>query len=255
MKDILKALSIFLGLIGISMVTGCAAISTMVGHSEPDPTKIQAGDTRDQAESVLGKRLWRPGSADGLTCDIYEYEVEQPADPASGALMLVLDVLSGGAPEFLALAGKNLTREQVVVAYDEQDRVRFVSKPWTVDGTVSQCSRRRSLLPADSGVCSTARPSPMDQPAGAASGVTVLELDRGVRAWVDGRKTEGRVVKLSPGHHTLNYPYGVSAEVELFPGRLYCLKTEEHSSADLFWIEDVQSGETLRCDWPAPHHH
>lgn len=271
MKDILNALSVLVGMLAISMCMGCAAFSTAIGHSEPDPTKIQAGDTRNQVEHILGYRLWRPGSADGLTCDIYEHEVEKPAHPIVGAVVLFFDVFMAGAPEILLHDAQRFADvKQVAVVYDEQDHVQFVSKPWPVDGTVSQCRRMRSVLPKNSGVPPAARPSPTDRPGGAASEVAVLELECGSCATIDGHKAEGPVVELSPGRHTVTYQttlgvsitmgefehsYHFSADVELLPGRLYRLKHERFYGwpskyADLFWIEDVNSGETLYCVWP-----
>jgi hypothetical protein len=241
----------------------------MVGVREPDLTRIQPGDPRSQAERMLGKRLWRPGSAEGLTYDVYQYEAGRPAEPLWGTAVLILDVYTLGMAELPAAdARKFAPVKQVAVAYDEQDRVRLVSQPWQVPGgTFEPCRRMRSVLPADSGVPSTAHPSPTDRPPGVALEVAILELDSPIHATIDGRKVEGSVVELPPGRHTVDYQaslggsvmYGAtvlsrygSAEVELLPGRLYRLKHKRfygwpRKRADIFWIEDVDSGETLHC--------
>ena len=85
MKDIRRALSIFLGLIAISVVMGCAISSTKIGHSESDPTKTHAGSTWPQVDLILKKRLWRLASAGGPTLEIYDYRVKRPAHPVAGA--------------------------------------------------------------------------------------------------------------------------------------------------------------------------
>ena len=255
------------------LLSGCYATSVIVGVREPDLTSIQTGDQRSRVESMLGKRLWRPGLADGLTYDIYQFEAGRPARPLFGAMGLGLDVLSMGIMEFNT---KDLRKfapaKQVAVAYDEQDRVRFVSPPWLVK-TDGPCKRLRSHLPADSGVPSTARPSPGVHLDGSASEVATLELDSQIQVTIDGRKIEGRVVELPPGRHTVDYSaalggsilYGaillsyddILADVELVPGRRYRLKRDRlypgyQQRADVFWIEDVESGETLHCAWPKP---
>lgn len=265
---------IWVPMILILLLSGCAATSLMVGVSEPDLTKIQPSDERAHVERMLGERLWRLGLADGLTYDIYQYKASQPTRPGWGAVALGLDVLSLGIMEFnVRDAMKARPVKQVAVAYDEQDRVRFMSQPWGV-AVVGPCRRMRSLVPADSGVPSTVRPSPIAHPVGSASEVAILELDRQVHVMVDGREIEGHVVELPPGGHDVDYsavlggshlygavllPYNETfGYVELLPGRRYRVERERfypgyRQRADVFWIEDVGSGETLKCDWPKPH--
>jgi len=257
----------------ILLLSGCAATSLMVGVSEPDLTKIQPADERSHVERMLGERLWRLGLADGLTYDIYQYKATQPARPVLGTVALGLDVLSLGIMEFnLRDAMKARPVSQVAVAYDEQDRVRFVSQPWDV-AAVGPCRRMRSLVPADSGVPSTIHPCPMAHRVSSASEVAILELDRQLHVMIDGREIEGHVVELPPGRHAVDYsailggshlygavllPYDETfGYVEVLPGRLYRVKRERfypgyRERADVFWIEDVDSGETLKCDWPKP---
>jgi hypothetical protein len=175
---------------------------------------------------------------------------------------LGLDVLSLGIMEYNMIdVMKADPVKQVAIAYDEQDRVRFVSQPWPVIRT-GPCRRMRSLVPANFGIPSTVRPSPMAHPVSSASDIAILELDSQIHA-IDGRKLEGRViwksvvVELPPGHHTVNYSSAVLADVELLPGRLYRVKRERsypgyQTRVDFVWIEDVDSGEILHCDKSTP---
>lgn len=244
----------------------------MVGNSEPDLTRIQQNDPRSQVERIFDKRLWRPGSAEGLTYDVYQYEASRPPEPLWGIFVLGLSVYTLGMLELLQVGAGDETAsvKQVVVAYDEQGRVRFVSEPWAVpEGKFGPCRRMRSVLPADSGVPSSAHPSPADGPTGVALETAILELDGRIEATVDGRKVEGQTVELPPGRHRVDYQaslggsvmsgpmfssYDASAEVDLLPGRVYRMDTKRFygasSRADLFWIEDVESGETVYCAWP-----
>jgi hypothetical protein len=81
------------------LLPACAATSMMKGVREPKLTSLNVGDTRAQVERMLGKRLWRPGSADGLTYDIYQYKAGQPAAPGAGVIALAFDTLTLGLTE------------------------------------------------------------------------------------------------------------------------------------------------------------
>jgi hypothetical protein len=247
------ALVIWARSILILLLSGCTATRVMVGVSEPDLSKIQLPSQRSQVERALGDRLWRAGLAEGLIYDIYEYKEARPASPALGAVWLGVDVLMFGLlTEARGIDELSWPVKQVAVAYDAQDRVVFVSHPWSVHAG-PPCRRMRSVLAADSGVPSTARPAPMaDRPA-AGSEVAVLKLDwleTPVR--IDGRQSERRVIELPPGPHNVS-----DAEVDFLPGRVYRLKREKWTVGTsewetIRWIEDVDSGETLHC-FPSQH--
>lgn len=251
------------------LLAGCTATRTAVGVREPDLAAIQPGDPRSKVERILDDPLWRAGSADGLTYEIYQFKKGEPPAPLGGATVLFLDIFTFGLLE-LEQAGaheKFGPVKQVAVAYDAEGRVRSVSAPWDVpEGVYGPCRRMRSLIPEDLGVAPTERPSPVAAPADAAAKVAVLEVDGAVEASVDGRKVAGGSVTLPPGRHRVDYEATVggsailgsmitthrgSAEVELLPGRRYRLDTTRlrgwNARADLFWIEDVDSDETLYC--------
>jgi hypothetical protein len=255
------------------LLTACAATTRTIGIREPKLTSLNVGDTRAQVEGRLGKRLWRPGSADGLTYDIYQYQAALPAAPWWGVFGFAMDFFTLGLSELTFREGmKSLPLKQVAVAYDEMDRMRFVSQPWGVPtGLVGPCAATRSLLPGNSGVPATASPT-IEQ---AAVGSRLVTLDFGsthVRdiSLIDGVKPKERFVELPPGQHTVKFngrlggsvllsaarltSYGDSLEVQLLRGRVYRLKHQRVRSlearADVFWIEDVHSGETLQCASP-----
>jgi len=85
MKDIRNGLSTFLRLVAIDTVTDRGAISMLIGHSEIDPTQIQAGDTRNQGELEPGGLVWQPESAHRLTRKICGYRGKRPAFPVAAA--------------------------------------------------------------------------------------------------------------------------------------------------------------------------
>lgn len=272
--NIWRSRLIFAQVLLILVLSGCAAKTELIGIKEPDLTKIRPKNHRIQVERILGKRLWHLGTADGLTYDIYQYDAEHPARPVAGIFILGVDYFFLGMPE--GVFHDSLTQfqdvKQVAVAYDEQDYVRFISKPWEVPAP-GPCRRMRCLLPADSNVPLDARPSPMVQEGGVVSETATLEIDKKIHVIIDGRKIEERVVELSPGHHAVSFSSelggsfmlgsmslsydGMSTDVELLPGRRYRVKTKRYhgwgTRADAFWIEDVDSGETLYCAWPSSH--
>jgi len=252
----------------VLVISGCAATRTMVGVGEPDFTKIQPTHSRTQVEQVLGKRLWRAGNANGFTYDIYQYKAGQRARPVTGTAVLAFDVISFGLFEYnVADAKKYAPVKQVAVSYDEHDRVQSVSPPWSVN-QVGPCRRSRNLIPPNSAVPATARPSPLPGLSGPSGGLASLEVEHRIHAQVDGVKLEKRTIQLPPGLHAVSFStvlggsilYGSMsisydghfADVELMPGRQYRLKTTRlyggyRSREDFFWIEDVESGEVLAC--------
>ena len=247
------------------LLAGCAATRIATGVREPDLAKIQPGDPRSKVEQIREDTLWRADSAEGLVYNIYQFDRGQSPAPHWGAFMLLVDMYTFGLSELQqAGAHEQFGRvKQVAVTYDEEGRVQSVSAPWEVpEGVFGPCRRMRSLIPKDAGVPPSARPPLPD----GATEATILEIDGRVEATVDGRKVEGRSVTLPPGHHRVDYEATVggsamlgpmstthrgSAEVELLPGRRYRLDTTRFrgwgARADLFWIEDVDSGETVFC--------
>jgi hypothetical protein len=219
---------IWMQVASVLLLAGCTATSTMVGVREPDLTRIKPDDQRSQVEKILGERLWRAGSADGVTYDIYQYEAARPADPGHGAAQLLQGILTFGATAAQRADAKAISApfKQLAVAYDARDRVRFVSQPWSVNSP-KPCRGMRSLLPADSGVPSNARPSPLADRTSSASESATLTWSWGNRGFVkgiDGHKPEERVVELRPGLHKVQlaaYLNEENVDVELLPSRRY----------------------------------
>jgi hypothetical protein len=242
------------------LLCGCAAKSELLGYSEPDVTQIHAGDPRHRVERTLGGRLWRAGSADELTYDIYQFKAHRPARPLLGAFLVALDYGTAGIAELYIHNDSERDDaapvRQVAVAFDETDRVRFVSQPWYVTG-YGPCRRMRSVLPADSGVPPSTHPAPISGRAISAFDVAHLEIDWGMSANIDGRKPERRTLDLPPGTHAVTSSEGpntIASDIEFLPGRRYRLKYEhmltqllKELETDFLWIEDADSGEVLRC--------
>jgi hypothetical protein len=225
------------------------------------------GDKRTQVQKILGKRLWRLGFANGLTYDVYQYVADRPANPVLGVIGFGLDYLSLGLTEFAARDLKDFDPvKQVCIAYDDQDRVSFISKPLLVK-VAGPCRHMRALWANNSDIPLTAKPFPDTYQVDSETKPAILKLDRGVDVTIDGQIIKESEVELSPGIHKLSYNaelggsimYGaaflqynnVFGDFELFPGRRYRLNRERfypgQARVDIFWIEDVESGETLKC--------
>lgn len=230
-------------------LSGCAPVKTMVGVGEPDLAQINPGLQRSAAEKILGERLWHVGAADGLTYDIYQYQKEQSARPILGLVVLGLDFLSLGSLELMDHPHDFRPAEQVAVAYDNQGRVVFVSKPWTVSDT-GPCRRQRYLIPEGSGVPASTCPVPVKDLSGAALNSAILEDDDQDIETIDGHVPEEDVMELPPGRHEVDN-HGVVATVEFFPGRRYRVEHEHFYGyaryRPFIFIEDVDSRETLVC--------
>ena len=251
-------------LIGVTIVLaiflpGCAATKTTIGIDGPDFTKIKPGTQRIDAEKILGKRLWHVGVADGLNYDIYQFEAEQNADPMLGAIILGLDFISLGSFELELNDPLNFMRvKQVALAYDDQDRVAYVSNPWLLDKEVGPCRRQRYLLQL-AGVTTKPRPEPLTGLALSSPSNAKLDMDipwnEKIVASVDGHELEDSSVELPSGHHEVKVDYDGgrtdTATVELLPGRFYRLKLKKiygYARMHPFYlIEDVNSGEVLHC--------
>jgi hypothetical protein len=252
----------------IILLPGCYGASLITGVSEPDLSILQPSGRRSLAEALLGTRLWEAGSAGGLTYDIYQYKAAQPIRPITGALFLGLDYVTAGLLEFdVRDTARNAPAKQVAIGYDDQNRVRFMSQPWSLSGgTIGACRRMRSLIPADAGVPPDAHPTAT---SGTPSADATLELEKGIFTKIDGQQVSGGTTSMSPGPHSVNYsnvPGGgvmVSGlriihfdatfeNVTFLAGRHYRLKSTRlyvgfESTEDLFWIEDSDSDEVLAC--------
>lgn len=239
--------SIWMQAVSALLLSGCAATSTMVGVREPDLSQIKPADQRSHVERILGDRLWRAGSDDTFTYDIYEYKEARSPRPVFGATWLSLDFLSFGfMPSARGIDEYSWPVKQIAVAYDGQDRVHSISQPWSVhEGP--PCRRMRIHLPANAGVPSTVRPSSPTSASAAEAAVIKIDWLLGMAVEVDGRHPDGRVVGLPAGFHNVN-----GADVELLSGRVYRWTSERFTVGyrdylRVFWIEDVESGETLHC--------
>lgn len=257
-------------LVLVPLLSGCFAASSMVGVREPDLTRIQNAGQRSEVEKVLGKSLWRPGSAKGLSYEIYQFKSAKPPNPLLGTVTLGMDYITLGMMELNVKDLKYFAPvKQLAVAYDGRDRVRSVSRPWSVE-TAEPARRMRRLIPKDSGVPANARPSSIVQRDGSNPKAATLKWDRDVKVAVDGRGLEGQMAELKPGRHSVSYKaefggsvmYGAMvlsydktfSGVEMLAGRHYQLKNKRFypgvgARVDIFWIEDVDSGETLGCSW------
>ncbi len=250
----------------VVVLSGCTATSALMGVSEPGVNAVEVGQPREVVETILGKRLWRLGSAEGRTYDIYQYRASRSSRPVLAGGVLLADYLTLGLFEAMAWEACRDKEEvedvkQIGVGYDERDHAVFVSQPWVVHGG-GPCRPMRSLVPADAGLPVNAKPAPAGDLDRRPSQPARLELDKKVNVTVDGRDVHDRAVELAPGRHSLSYdavlkdyiPYeGTFADLELLPGRLYRLKTERVSCGqliDIFWVEDADSGEVLVCSQP-----
>lgn len=242
---------------------GCRATSVIVGVSEPSVTKIRLGDQRTKAEEVLGKPLWHVGVADGLTYEIYQYAAARPAQPEMAPLILLLYPLTMGALELVFHDAKEFDPvKQIGVAYDAENHVHFVSEPWIVSD-LGACRRMRSLIPVDSGIPVAAKP--LLQHEQILTPVRLHLINPGY-VTLDRRGTDGPVINVAPGRHTLRYAvcnsmkgWGplssmkgpcreVVFEFDLLPGRTYHLKREDYwGPATVAWLEDIDSGEVIQC--------
>jgi len=245
----------WLSLILIPVLFGCKAVSTTTGVREPDLTFLQHAERRVQVEKVLGRREWTPGSADGLTYEIYQFRAAQPSRPVLGAVILAVDALSFGSMEIgLRDANDFKPVKQVAVGYDDQDMVRFVSKEWLVD-TPGPLRRMRSVLPKEANIPELARPVPQPRQSDPAGQITILERELLTKVEVDGSPLKGHQAKLEPGPHTVDYSVGLTrghGVIKMLPGRSYYIRSHHyitgyHTTGDLIWIEDQGSDEVLHC--------
>ncbi len=267
-----KATRLLALLLAMAPAAGCTVVRCLLGADEPDLAAIKLGASREDAESHLGGRLWSPGSADGLTYEVYQYDVERPSLPLMAFAALCIDVITLGFAEYgLAHAREFAPFKQVAVGYDGKDKVRFVSQPWTVaDNKIGPGRRTRAALA--SGAALAARPEPGGDKSVRASHFAVLDLGSWGGVTIDGRKAGGRRVELLPGFHRIkaeqeimvpgrllpSFPdYKVVADVELIAGHAYradlkLFRGWPHGKAHVFWIEDLGTGEVLYCAWPKP---
>ena len=193
-------------MLAVAGLTGCMLTSDLVGVKEPDLSRIKIAAQRSQVEKVLGKRLWSAGSANGQIYDIYEFYRARPQRLGWAVADLGADYFTAGTLELIAADAKKFWPvKQVAVAYDDQDRVRFVSRPWRVESTTPPCRRMRCLLPADSGVPVNARPIPESRRGGPTADSAAVKWSSGVRVAVDGHLLEGSEAKLPPGFHEIRY--------------------------------------------------
>jgi hypothetical protein len=252
--------AIFLMIAMVSLLTGCFATKVMTGINEPNLADIKPGLQRTDVEKILGERLWYVGVAGGLNYDIYQFKNEQPAMPMTSIALFGLDFISLGTSELWLNDESGMEHfKQVAVAYDDHDRVVFVTKPWSIS-EVWPCRRQRSLIPEDSGVPATARPEPVIGIAGDTLRYAKLEDEAEVVDYVDVHMPEENVVEknvfvIPPGRREVHYS-GSSVTVELLPGRIYRLKHARFHKRmakgynSVYWIEDVDSRETLSCVLP-----
>lgn len=254
-------------------ISGCQSASLIVGVSEPDLAVIEQGTTRAQAERVLGRPQWRLGVADGAICDVYQFEAEREAAPGVGVMTLGLGILSFGASELLLSdARKFAAVHQVAAAYDQQDRVVFVTDRWQPAPEVVGPGRKmRKIIPSESGAPLRALPDPDDSVRGASRGVSVLDLRKGrsFTVQINGQRRGRERLELPPGRHTVEFRWRAAnafidaatledapaqREIKLLPGRVYTLMHKRYygfpqRKADVVWIEDAASGEVIDAVW------
>jgi hypothetical protein len=258
----MKRICRWLPLAMLPCLLGCHATLVTVGHREQDLRPVQNAQNRTQMERVLGSPLWHPGATTGLTYEVYQFEAGRSARPFTGTMEFCLDAVTLGYTE--ALYGDTdlpPTYKVLAVAYDANNRVRFVSPSWLAKGP-QPAWRMMSSVPDSSGVPKDVKPLPLIHWTGTNESEAMLELpwyDRWgalfdmVHVTVDGRKTKGSLTSLAPGSHevTFDMDYIVFSEkIEVLPRRVYRLNIERYRRnywADITWIEDVQSREVLCC--------
>ncbi len=114
---------IFLTLVLVALSAGCMATKSARGVHEPDLTIVRPSAQRSGVESKLGKPLWRAGSVDGSTYDVYQYKAARRGHPKMAPLVFGIDILSLGTLELLAAANPDKDPlKQIAVAYDDADR-------------------------------------------------------------------------------------------------------------------------------------
>jgi len=255
----------------ILLLAGCRATTVMLGTKEPNLATLQLGTPRQKVEKVLTKPLWHLGTADGLNYEIYQYPVEREAQPAIGAAGLFMDYITLGLFEYNLLDVREFEPvKQILVGYDEQDGVGFISTPWIVKD-VGPCRRLRSNLPVE---LRDRLATPLRSLVGNAVNASLKLEEKGIRVAIDGHPVEGRLVELAEGRHSLSYEaelggsvmYGTALiryknafeDFEVFSGRSYVFKRKRYypgagNRVDIFWLEDEVSRETLKCSWPTAH--
>lgn len=253
------------------LLTGCTATSVLIGVREPKLSKLVTNAPRARVERTLGKRLWHAGSAEGVTYDIYQFKAAKGPRPVSGTIALGLDFFTLGLFEAnISDLKRYAPVKQIAITYDARDCVQAVSLPWTVTSP-GPCRNRRSLVPADSGVPTNVRPPPLARLSDSDAQVAILQRERAIHLTVDGRKLIERELRLKPGTHEVSFGsvlggsvlYGAMflsyehtfGKVDLLPGRIYRVKTVRlydlaPSREDFFWIQDMDSGETIGCTRP-----
>lgn len=250
----------------------CAAVSMMTGTQEPDIANIHLGDHRSSVEKLLGAPLWSPGIADGVSYEVYQWEIERQPELGKASFALFADYLSLGLFEMTLKDVEEFEcHKQIAVGYDEQGRVYSVSPDTWYACEPGPCKRMRSRMPADSSVPPAARPPSVRSSDHSGEAMATLEVDSYIhKVIVDGQPRSERDIALPAGLHSIAYAtelggsimlgpmlqrYRANFEgVELLAGRVYRLQTERFyfwgGRADVFWLEDVESKETLGCAVP-----
>ena len=246
----LRALSLLSNL----LLSGCAATAIMIGEGEPNFEQIRLGDTRPRVEGILGQREWQLGYANGLAYEIYQFKAGRPPDPLLGTAAYAFDFITLGLLEIGYRPNQLAPVKQIAVAYDANEHVRFISKPWPVK-MFGACTRVRSTIPNDAGVPHAFESDLKNQPISTNAAPARLVLDRTVI--LDGNSVGNTTVELQPGHRKLSFrsffprrtsTFPVSLSFEAVSGHQYRLQVEEFWPYLMnFLIEDVNSKETLDC--------
>jgi hypothetical protein len=257
----------------LALLSGCASTALMMGAREPELASFKPGDTRLKVERKLGRPVWHLGSAEDLIYDVYQFEAERPPEPRWGGVALGFAFFTLGQSELWMRDARSFAPvKQVAVAYDGEGRVAVVSEAWEVQGGVPPpCKRMRRYMTADEAHASLAELARVVPAVDDASAAGIVEMrptwvgfEIPVEATVNGQPQQGKVIELPPGLHTFEFraevsgryvrTYSMSAVLGVLPGRVYRLKQKRYyafggGADDLFWIEDVRSGETVYCSW------
>lgn len=231
-------------LVIVVVLGGCGATSVLVGAEEPDLVAIRPGTPRPKVEKALGRPLWHPGSDALLRYEVYQYPVARDARPAAGLFILAMDYFALGMSEWAFKDRRDLEPvNQVLIGYDGDDRVGFISSPWTVT-TYGPCRRLRANLPTSLDIS-------WSDPAPSGETEAILRVDWELSAVVDDRLVKGDI-SLAAGRHSLSVTepgLKASADLDVKSGRTYLARYKYYGEAygTVIWLEDEASEEVLAC--------
>lgn len=115
------------------ILSGCTVITAASREKGVDPSAIQPGVSRVEAETILGNPIRQWTSETGVRYRLYTYDDGHRPDPGLAAVFMFMNGITLGLHEVFAVitpAGKIVTRDAnrrtfvpVVVSYNEEEIV------------------------------------------------------------------------------------------------------------------------------------